>query len=189
MAVETEASEDLAEDALAALVYRTRDGDEAAFETLYFQTVDRVFGLVRRVLVTPADAEEVTEDVYLYVWKHASRFDHHKGSVLAWLYTLAHSRAIDRLRSLRRQARTGEAMVGETSAVALPEEDVLASLAGERLHALIAGLPEVQRQVLALAYFRGLSQREIADALTLSLGTVKTHLRRTLIALREMVAS
>ena len=101
---------DPVEGLLAELVQRVHAGDEQAFEEIYHHTVDRIFGLVRRILGTPADAEEVTEDVYLYLWKHAGRFDRDRGTVMTWLFNLAHSRAIDRLRALRRQARTGQAL-------------------------------------------------------------------------------
>lgn len=177
---------DPVEGLLAELVQRVHAGDEQAFEELYHHTVDRVFGLVRRMLASPADAEEVTEDVYVYLWKHAGRFDRDRGTVMSWLFTLAHSRAIDRLRALRRQARTGQALAAEPAELEAAE-DALEALAGARLHEMIAALPETQRQVLTLAYFRGLSHQEIANALTLSLGTVKTHLRRTLMTLRDTV--
>ncbi len=179
---------DPVEGLLAELVQRVHAGDEQAFEEIYHHTVDRIFGLVRRILGTPADAEEVTEDVYLYLWKHAGRFDRDRGTVMTWLFNLAHSRAIDRLRALRRQARTGQALASEPAELEAPE-NAFEQLAGASLHSMIAALPERQRQVLALAYFRGFSHQEIADALTLSLGTVKTLLRRTLIALRDSVTS
>ncbi len=159
-------------------------GDEAALEALYEETIDRVYALVQRILNNTADSEEICEDVYLYVWRNAARYDNLQGSPMAWLLTLARSRAIDRHRHRARHQRLGDALSNEPNAE-IVEEEPLALFYGTRLREQIAQLPEVQRQILTLAYFRGMTHAEISTTLSMSLGTVKTHIRRTLSALGD----
>lgn len=168
---------------LGAQLKQIQAGSEPALEQFYAGTVDRVYALAARILGRGPDAEEITEDVYLYVWTNAERYDAGLGRPLSWLLTLVRSRAIDRWRYNARQKRLGEALASEPQAEALePGLDVL--FGQTRLHRCLAALPQVQRQVLALAYFRGMSHSEIAAELQMSLGTVKTHIRRTLVSLR-----
>ncbi|MEM1432713.1 MAG: sigma-70 family RNA polymerase sigma factor [Pseudomonadota bacterium] len=170
--------------ALEALVTAVGAGDGAALEQLYHETLGRVYGLVDRILANASDSEEIVEDVYLYVWRNASTFDPEKGNVMAWLCTIARSRAIDRLRFRQRQHRVSEVLEAEPE---LREDthDPLRLLDQTRVQACVAALPATQKQILSLVYFQGLTQAEIAERLDMSLGTVKTHVRRTLIALRN----
>ncbi|MEM7003434.1 MAG: sigma-70 family RNA polymerase sigma factor [Pseudomonadota bacterium] len=162
-------------------------GDEPALERFYEATIDRIYALASRILGQGPDAEEITEDVYLYVWRNAERFDADQGHPMAWLVTLVRSRAIDRLRHLNKHARVGAALADAAATADIVEEEPFALLHGTRLMASIEALPQVQRQILTLAYFRGMTHAEIAQDLGMSLGTVKTHIRRTLIALRVEV--
>lgn len=162
-------------------------GDEAALEQLYHATVDQLFALSIRILGPGPDAEEIVEDVFLYVWKNANRYASEQGHPIAWLITLTRSRAIDRYRYRQKHTRISEALASEP-AQATSVEEPLAMFYNTRLRQAIEALPEVRRHILTLAYFRGMTQAEIAEDLSMSLGTVKTHIRRTLMALREEVA-
>lgn len=162
--------------------------DETALAALYDAQVGRVFGLTLRIVRQPALAEEVTEDVFWQVWRQAPRFDASRGSVLAWLMTIARSRALDALR------RTASPEVHDEEAVAAAADadggddplDLLGAVdERNRLHAALQGLDAQPRQLLALAFFRGLTHDEIAQHTGLPLGTVKSHLRRSLLQLRE----
>ncbi|MEM9620022.1 MAG: sigma-70 family RNA polymerase sigma factor [Pseudomonadota bacterium] len=158
--------------------------DETALEKLYLATVDTVFALVSRILGNGPDAEEITEDVYLYVWQNASRYDPSQAHPVAWLVMLARSRAIDRYRHRVKHQRISDALYNEVSPEVSSDEP-LALLNLSRLHDQLNALPQTPRQILAMAYFRGMTHVEIAEQLQMSLGTVKTHIRRTLIALRS----
>lgn len=188
--LEHEIDSDIDEEAktkvLVTLINDIETGDEAALERLYEMTIDQVFSMASRVLGVGPDAEEVTEDVYLYVWRNAGRYDPDHGHPIAWLLTLVRSRAIDRYRHQSKHTRVSDALASEP-VPDLVEEEPLAMLYGTKLRACIEALPQVQRQILTLAYFRGMTHVEIARDLAMSLGTVKTHIRRTLIALRVEV--
>jgi RNA polymerase sigma-70 factor (ECF subfamily) len=146
-----------------------------------------VFGLIRRLLVDPAQAEEVTQEVYLEIWQTASRYRPERGSAVAWMLTMAHRRAVDRIRASQ-ASRDRDARVGireydrEYDAVA---EHAELSLEGQRVRRALAGLTELQRQAVELAYFGGLSHSEIAARLHVPLGTVKTRIRDGMIRLRD----
>jgi RNA polymerase sigma-70 factor (ECF subfamily) len=170
------------------LIARTAQGDQDALATLYDRTSPQVFGLVLKILDNREAAEEVTLDVYTQVWRQAHTYDETRGTPGGWLMTLARTRAIDRYRAgaaERGRIESLDAVEFFASDGETPEED----LAGqERRHyvqeALTALSPE-QRQAIALAYFYGLSQSEIADKLQLPLGTIKTRMRLGMIKLRE----
>ncbi|MEM8501218.1 MAG: sigma-70 family RNA polymerase sigma factor [Pseudomonadota bacterium] len=172
--------------ALVNLITEISNGNELALERLYEETVDHIFGIASRILGPGPDAEEVSEDTYLYVWHNAKRFDAELGHPLAWLITLVRSRAIDRYRHQSKHTKVRDALAQEATNITVHEEP-LALLYSTKLHTCIEALPQVQRQILTLAYFRGMSHAEIAQDLSMSLGTVKTHIRRTLIALRDEV--
>jgi RNA polymerase sigma-70 factor (ECF subfamily) len=161
---------------------------EAALAELFDATSPRVYGLARRILRDPAAAEEATLDVYAQVWRDAGRYDSGKGSVAAWLLTLARSRAIDLLRSRERRAETeaplepAEAMIDDAAG---PEEASLESERARQVRRALAALPADQRRALEAAYFRGLSHTEVAAALGQPLGTIKTRIRTGLLALRR----
>lgn len=179
------------EAALVALMGRIRFGDADALGSLYDLALGRVYGLALRVLRQPQDAEEVVSDVFLQVWDQAVSYCPQRGSVMAWLQTLAWSRAVDRLRRLRRQRlETPLHPEGDEDAYAsgedLPVDALLDRLGNvQALQQAFASLSPVQRTVLELAYREELSQPEIAERTGLPLGTVKSHARRGLAALRE----
>ncbi|MGI8578616.1 MAG: sigma-70 family RNA polymerase sigma factor [Nocardioidaceae bacterium] len=175
---------------LAALMARVATGDQLAFATLYDATARSVFGIVLRVLRNPAHAEEVTQEVFVEAWRSAPRFDPRQGSLSAWLNTIAHHKAVDRVRSEERStqreqrhfdASAVEVHVADASDVAVTNDE------GRRVRAALGGLPDGQRTALILAYFEGKSQREIAELLKVPLGTVKTRTRDAMKRLRRQL--
>jgi RNA polymerase sigma factor (sigma-70 family) len=182
---------------LAGLVLRVCDQHEPSLARLYEATSGRVHGLVLRIVRLAPLAEEVVEDVFWQVWREAPRFDAARGRVLAWLLAIARSRAIDALRRNERMRAAEVAVEDDGALEALapdpersddPFDLVGASQHHARLHALLAGLEPLQRQLLALAFMRGCTHEEIAEQTGLALGTVKSHIRRTLVALRSQLA-
>jgi RNA polymerase sigma-70 factor (ECF subfamily) len=166
------------------LLTHVAKGDQAAFEALYDQLGSSVYGLVRRVLRNPSQAEEVAQEVLLEVWRAASRFDPARGSAATWVLTIAHRRAIDRVRAeeaaTAREQRTAEVPTA-TDEVA---ETVEASMDAERLRRCLAGLTELQRESITLAYYGGYSYAQVAALLDTALGTIKTRIRDGLTRLR-----
>lgn len=160
-------------------------GDERAFEELYDQVSGWVLGLVRRVLRDPAQSEEVMQEVLLEVWRTASRFDRRRGSGAAFVMTIAHRRAVDRVRSERSQAsrelRTATASIDYDDVT----EQVEASLDAERVRRCLDALTPVQRECVNLAYYSGYTYAQVADLLDVPSGTVKTRMRDGLIRLRD----
>lgn len=186
---------------LQAWLARVVRQDEAALAALYRATASRVHGLALRVLRHAQLAEEVVEDTYWQVWRQAPRYDAARGPALAWLLTIARSRALDALRAHRRSAAQtvsadslGEALDGACAAAHQPPrddpEDWLDALqAGAGVQAAMAALDALPRQLIALAFFRGLTHEEIAEQAGLPLGTVKSHIRRALALLRERLGA
>lgn len=175
---------------LTALLYRVAAGDQSAFNALYEGTSKLVFGLVLRIVIDRATAEEVLLDVYTQAWRQATAYDRKRGTPLAWLMTIARSRAIDRLRSGKHeQHKDALENAGELSALTPSPED--ASMMSERkqlVRQAINALTPEQKEVIELAYFSGLSHTEIASKLGHPLGTVKTRTRLAMIKMREMLA-
>ncbi|PTA42503.1 sigma-70 family RNA polymerase sigma factor [Micromonospora sp. RP3T] len=162
-------------------------GDEAAFERLYDIVSPRVYGLARRVLRDPAQAEEVAQEVLVEVWRTAARFDPAKGSATAWVFTIAHRRAVDRVRSEQAGAeRTRRVAAGsvETPYDEVAEE-AAARLERQQVRHCLDVLTEMQREAITLAYYGGHSYREVAGLLGTALPTVKTRMRDGLIRLRD----
>jgi RNA polymerase sigma-70 factor (ECF subfamily) len=175
--------------ALSELLRASGQGDEEAFAELYDATAPRVFGLVLRVVRDRAQAEEVAQEAFLEVWRTSPRFDPARGSAMSWLMTIAHRRAVDRVRSAQAQTRRDTAYQESTQTVAY---DVTAEAAHRNLDAKVVRealgeLSEVQRAALELAYFGGLTHREVADRLQLPLGTAKTRIRDGMTRLRELL--
>jgi RNA polymerase sigma-70 factor (ECF subfamily) len=170
---------------LAVLLGRVGRGDERAFEAVYDLTAGQVLGTVRRVLRDPAQSEEVMQEVLLDVWRTAARFDPAIGSAAAWVMTLAHRRAVDRVRSQQKAAE--RELRAASSAIAYDEvtEAVEASLDRERVRRCLAALTELQRESVTLAYYGGYTYREVAELLDVAVGTVKTRMRDGLIRLRD----
>ena len=175
-----------ARDAVADLLLRVADGDQSAFAELYDSLSARVFGLILRVLVNRSQSEEVLE-VFLEIWQSASRFAPNKGQGRTWVMTIAHRRAVDRVRasqsSADRDVKAGLRDIGVAhDSVA---ERVELGIEGERVVGALAGLPDVQREAIVLAYYGGYSQNEIAALLGAPLGTIKTRMRDGMTRLRS----
>ena len=179
---------------MAALVLAVCDQHEPSLARLYEATAGRVYGLALRIVRQPALAEEVVEDVFWQVWREAPRFDAVRGRVLTWLFAIARSRAIDTLRRIERvraHEQSSDEIVEDSfgaSADDDPQDLVAASQHHHTLHALLAALDPLPRQLLSLAFFRGCTHEEIAAQTGIALGTVKSQIRRTLVALRSQLA-
>lgn len=173
-------------DAIGHLIRRSAGGDRDAFTQLYDTLAPRVFGLILRVLVDRAQSEEVLQEVFLEVWQSAARFAPKKGQGRTWVLTIAHRRAIDRVRSAQagsdRDVRAG--LRDLASAPASVADEVESRMEAEQVASALRQLPEAQREALALAYYGGYSQSEIATITGSPLGTVKTRMRDGLTRLR-----
>ena len=172
---------------LERLLRRSAAGDEDAFAQLYDAVSSRLYGLVRRVVRDPAQSEEVAQEVFLDIWRHSARFDPARGSALSWMLTIAHRKAVDRVRSAE-AARHRDDNYGTTNQDVTHDstsEAVVERLDAERVHRALATLTEAQRQALELAYLSGYTHTEVATMLDLPLGTAKTRIRDGLIRLRD----
>ncbi|WP_433212914.1 sigma-70 family RNA polymerase sigma factor [Dactylosporangium sp. CS-047395] len=169
------------------LLARVARGDERAFAALYDLVSARVYGLIRRVLRDPAQSEEVAQEVMVEVWRSAGRFDATRGSATSWVFTIAHRRAVDRVRS----EQAGAERVRRVAAVSAetPYDDVVeaatARLEQQQVRRCLDGLTELQREAITLAYYGGNSYREVADLLGTALPTIKTRMRDGLIRMRD----
>lgn len=182
---------DRPEDSLAGLLRASARGDEAAFAQLYDTTASRLYGLALRVVRDPAQAQEVTQEAYLEIWRSASRFDPAAGNAQGWLLTILHRRAVDRVRSAEAAGRRDAAYLETQQAV---DHDatvaaVEASLDAKRVRAALAGLTEAQREAIGLAYYGGYTHTEVASMLDLPVGTAKTRIRDGLIRLRDALGA
>jgi RNA polymerase sigma-70 factor (ECF subfamily) len=190
LAIETAETSERGQD-LVSLVGRVATGDQAALAALYDATNRLVYSLVLRVLGDMSSAEEVLIDVYTQVWRTAASYDADRGAPLAWIATIARSRAIDRLRSSRQDQYRQESLdvLGEAPAnSSSPEELASASERQNLVREALNLLTAEQRQVIELAYYSGLSHSEIAKKLNQPLGTVKTRTRLGMMKLREALA-
>ncbi|MDQ0642405.1 RNA polymerase sigma-70 factor (ECF subfamily) [Microbacterium murale] len=174
-------------DLAADLLVRVASGDQRAFADLYDLLSSRVFGLILRVLVNRSQSEEVLQEVFLEVWQSAGRFAPNKGQGRTWVLTIAHRRAVDRVRasqsSADRDVRVGMRDLGVAhDSVA---EQVELSIEGGKVIAALATLPDPQREALVLSYYGGYSQSEIAVLIGAPLGTIKTRMRDGLSRLRS----
>ncbi|WP_328498304.1 sigma-70 family RNA polymerase sigma factor [Streptomyces sp. NBC_00414] len=162
-------------------------GDQQAFAGLYDVVAGPVIGVVRRVLRDQAQSEEVAQEVLVEVWRSAARYRHDRGSVINWVLTLAHQRAVDRVRSVEASAAREHkaALLDHSPEYDEVTEQVEARLEREQVRRCLRTLTELQRESVTLAYYRGMTYREVAESLALPLGTVKTRLRDGLIRLRD----
>ena len=179
----------LYDEQLSELVARIASGRQEALAELYDRTAPRVFGLVRQIVSDTEIAEEVTHDVFVQVWRDASAYDVNRGKPSTWLFTLARSRAIDRLRSISRYRKNEEPLEAAAHVASDPDpaQDWALATRRRRVHEALSSLSRAQREVILIAYFRGLSHSEIAEQLGQPLGTVKTRIRLAMIRLREML--
>ncbi|HEY0521146.1 MAG TPA: sigma-70 family RNA polymerase sigma factor [Ilumatobacteraceae bacterium] len=163
----------------ASLLKRIEVGDDRALQMVYERYSPLVYGLARRVTASTAHAEEITQEVFVYLWQNPDRFDPERGTLRAFLGALAHRRAVDEVRrNARRAAR--EHRVGED--VSAPDaadigNDVERTQTAERVRAAVSSLPEQQREAVLLAYFGGCTFRQVAEKLGIPEGTAKSRLR------------
>ena len=168
------------------LVLRVAKGDERAFLSLYDRYSPRVYGLTLRMLGDVMLAEEATQDTFLKLWSRARQFNPAKGSLAPWLLTIAHRTALDRLRLENRRPPVSNSEEPNQTWSTLPDKTTLSSEARWRsLSFAVQSLPQEQRQVIDLAYYKGMSQSEIAEVLGWPLGTVKSRVRAAMQALRQ----
>ncbi len=172
-----------------AQLAQVASGDEDALLVIYRRYSRRIFSVILRIVGSEPEAEEVLQEVFLELWQHASQYDERRGSLVSWLFVIAHSRSVDRLRSrlgltLKRHEVQGQSLpMGYRVQEAGKQEEILERALTVR-KALLS-LPPEQREVVELGYFEGLSQSEIAERLNEPLGTIKGRAR---LALRKLKA-
>lgn len=172
---------------LVRLIALTATGDQSAFAQLYQLTSKRVYGMARRVLIDPDLAQDTTQETYLQVWQGAAKFDPAAGSPLAWLMTIAHRRAVDKVRSTQ-SATDREARYGATSQM-IEHDDVVdtvsSRLEAEAVVKCLGTLTETQQESVKLAYYGGLTYREVAEKLGAAVPTIKSRIRDGLLKLKS----
>ncbi|MFF4171089.1 ECF RNA polymerase sigma factor SigK [Streptomyces sp. NPDC001744] len=172
---------------LPEVMRRVAQGDKEAFSVLYDALAPTVFGIVLRIVRDPAQSEEVAQEVMIDLWRRAARYRSDAGPVTAWAATIAHRRAVDRVRSA--QAATDREHARAVRDHHTPYDDVAEQvetrLESEQVRRCLRGLTELQRQAVTLAYYRGLTYREVAETLRAPLPTIKTRMRDGLVRLRD----
>lgn len=175
------------EPSLEDLLEASSRGDERSFARLYDLTSPRVYGMVLRVVRDAAQSAEVTQDIYLEVWRQSARFDPTKGAVLPWLLMIAHRRAVDRVRAAQSSVVRDDkyAVLNEERPYDSVSEQVQTSLEAQRVRKVLNDLTPAQREAVSLAYFGGYTHSEVSELLKIPLGTVKTRIRDGLIRMRD----
>lgn len=175
----------------AYLIQQVAQHDREAFSQLYDHCSSLVFSLAMRMLKVRSDAEDLLQEVFVQVWRQATNYSAERGSPEAWIINIARSRAIDKLRSIRRMEKSF--VLTDDPAQAESKENVESTVAESEakltMNSAMANLPDAQRKVLELAYFDGLTQTEIAQRLAEPLGTVKTRMRAGIQRLRALLAT
>jgi RNA polymerase sigma-70 factor (ECF subfamily) len=173
------------------LIQQVANQDRDAFSQLYDRFSTLVFTLAMRMLKARSDAEDLLQEVFVQVWRQAQSYSVERGSPEAWIINIARSRAIDKIRSIRRMQKSF--VLTDDPAQAESSDNVESSAAESEtrlaMNSALANLPDTQRKVLELAYFDGLTQSEIADRLAEPLGTVKTRMRSGIQKLREILGT
>lgn len=173
------------------LLVLTASGDVAAFSALYDRVTPWVFGLVRRILRNPAQSEEVTQEVMIDVWRTATRYDADRGSAHSWILTIAHRRAVDRVRSEQAAADRTELAGIRSAEVDFDQvsDTVTTRLEAEQVRRCLGSLTELQRESIELAYYNGYTYPEVAQRLGAKLPTIKARMRDGLIRLRDCLGT
>jgi RNA polymerase sigma-70 factor (ECF subfamily) len=173
----------------AELLHRVALGDEAAFSRLYDDVSPRLFGLIRRVVRDVAMSEEVLQEVFVEIWRQATRFDARRGSANGWLCTIAHRRAVDTVRSSEaaRQRDADEGLLRWEEQVVDVQEEGIMRVETQRVRTAMRSLTPLQADAIRLAYFGGYTHREVASLLDIPVGTAKTRIRDGMIVLRDML--
>ncbi|MFF9853984.1 ECF RNA polymerase sigma factor SigK [Streptomyces litmocidini] len=174
-------------DVLTDVMQRVARGDKQAFSALYDALAPLVFGIVLKVVRDRAQSEEVAQEVMIDLWRQAARYRPDAGAVTSWAATIAHRRAVDRVRSVQATSDREQAQAARehTTAYDAVAEQVETRLESEQVRRCMRGLTELQRQAVTLAYYQGLTYREVAEALRTPLPTIKTRMRDGLIRLRD----
>ncbi len=174
------------------LIRRIGDGDRAAFTEFYDRYAGIIYSTALRVLNDVADAEEVAQEVLFMIWEKAPMYDGSRGKPLTWAVTMTRNKAIDRIRSVRRRIRLRDEAGAEQDPEAFlhdrrPSDEVDSHEQGALVRSAVQKLKTDQREVIEMVYFRGLTQKEIADQLGEPLGTIKARIRRGMTRLRHLV--
>lgn len=172
---------------LQEVMERVSQGDKDAFPVLYDAVAATVFGIAVKVVRDRAQSEEVAQEVMIDLWRQAARYRPEQGTVMSWVATIAHRRAVDRVRSAQASANREHATGVRDQVRPFDEvaEEVETRLDSEQVRRCLRGLTELQRQAVTLAYYRGLTYREVAEELRSPLATIKTRMRDGLIRLRD----
>ncbi|WP_405982864.1 ECF RNA polymerase sigma factor SigK [Streptomyces sp. NBC_00158] len=178
---------DPARQELSDVMHKVAHGDKQAFSVLYDALAPMVFGIVVKVVRDRAQSEEVAQEVMIDLWRQAARYRPEAGAVTTWAATIAHRRAVDRVRSAQAATDREHARAAREHTTAFDEvaEQVEIRLESEQIRRCMRGLTELQRQAVTLAYYQGLTYREVAEALRTPLPTIKTRMRDGLIRLRD----
>ena len=173
---------------LATQLSRVATGDQAAFAALYDELAPLVYGIARRVVRDGTHAEEISQEVFVDLWRLAARFDATKGNVRSWVATIAHRRAVDRVRSEQsHRDREQHEAVAVPAVASGPDEIAVDTDSRRRAVSALDRLSPPQREALELAYYGGLTHVEVADHLGIALGTAKTRIRDGLLRLRSVL--